>query len=138
MTGIPASAVASASYQATVQYFLSGTEKYRRTIPYFTAGDGNPLTMGDNAYEVTDTGATYPVKASFGGGGFVSEDLTAFGNLPNVAAAATRIDSPRFVEAFETASDGKTLTVRFIEFIRYDCLSGNHVKRERIFKIPLR
>jgi hypothetical protein len=93
--------------------------------------------MGDNAYEITDTGAIYPINPSFGGGGFVSEDLTAFSNLPNVATATARVDSPRFVEAFETASDGKTLTIRFVEFIRYDCLSGNHVKRERIFKIPL-
>ncbi|MFB0964829.1 MAG: hypothetical protein QMC36_03950 [Patescibacteria group bacterium] len=44
----------------------------------------------------------------------------------------------RFVRNFRTDSDGKTLTVRYDEFVRYDCLNGNHVTRERIWKIPLR
>lgn len=134
---IPATVVSAGAYQASVRYLLSGVEKYRRVLPYFVTGDADPLTLSDNLFEVTATGAKYPGNLAFSSGTFSYSDLSSFAGIPNAAALSNVVTSTRMVEGFRTESDGRTLTVRFVEFVRYDCLGGNHVKRERVVKIPL-
>lgn len=138
VASIAAPAVPYGWHQATVQYFLSGVLKYSRTLPYFVSTDADPLTLDDDTFEVSGTGLTYPSDLHFSSGVFAYGDLSDYNGLPNRAAWATTVRSTRLVDDFKTDSDGKTLTVRYSEYLRYDCLGGNHVKRERVFKIPLK
>ena len=73
--GINPSASPKGAYQLTVQYLLGGVEKYRRTLPYFIVGDGDPTTLQDDAYEITGSEKDYPSKLLYSAGTF------SYGNI---------------------------------------------------------
>ncbi len=136
INGIPVSASPNGWHSATVEYFDGASLRYRRDFPYFFVGDGNPLTPTDNGHALQGTERILAENPSISGTG-VTYSSPNFPALVNSAPLVRTRTSPRLVENVEMHSDGTTVTLRYWEFLRYDCLFDQHVKRERIWKIPL-
>lgn len=135
----PGGSAAAGWYQATLRYLAGGTEQYHRTVAYFVKGDGDPFTPADNAVRIVADSIPYPNGLSVSGGTPSYEtDVADFAALPASATVARSESSKRVVDGLNFSLSDSLLTLTFNEYVRFDCVGGQHVKRERIFKIPVR
>jgi prepilin-type N-terminal cleavage/methylation domain-containing protein len=127
---------AAGSYAVRIVLQNAGTTVFDQTFPYFTKGDGNLATMAGNTVTVVADGLPYP--NSLTSGGTFANGIADPANFPLTATPAETDASDRIVENFRTSVTGNILTASYTEYVQFDCVSGRHVKRDRVLKIPLR
>ena len=135
VTSLPSPPMTPGGYALQVTVKNAGVSVLTATFPYFTRGDGRLESMTGNTLSLYSGGLAFPYAVS--STGFLAE-IPDFSLFPSSSLAEETTVSDRIVEGFSMSSDTKVLTLSYVEYVRFDCVSGRHVKRQRVIKIPLR
>lgn len=119
----------------TIDFLSGSTLRSSDTFAYFTKGDGSLETNTGNSLRTLSGFFVYPhhITSAEAWSGTIDWGMILGQNPP-----WEEIHSYLPVQDLNFEVNGKVLTVKYREYMKYDCIAGKHQMQERLAKILLR
>ncbi|MDD2891410.1 MAG: prepilin-type N-terminal cleavage/methylation domain-containing protein [Candidatus Gracilibacteria bacterium] len=122
------------NYTVQIDFLSGNTLQYFDTFHYFTKGDGSLESNTGNIIKIISGGHIYPHNITGANNWDSTIDWnTVLGQNP----PGNEVFSSLPIQDFSSHVIGKILTLRYHQYIKYDCILGKHQIEEKIFKILL-
>ncbi len=117
-----------------IDFLSGGILQYSETFSYYTKGDGSLESSTGNVLKIAASNLIYPNNII---GANSWQNTINWTTVLGVNPPGEEISSSFPIQDLSFQKTGNILTVRYHEYIHYDCILGKHTVTEKIQKIRL-